>query len=418
MNSKKKFWICETCDLIVEYNDVKVGVKYHCPRCHNVIYHCKANVMTNLLLISFSALLIFYPAFFYPVMKLSVAGLTSTGNVYSSYLGFYNQGENLLSIIVFITVVLIPFLIPFFIFVVTLFNKLRIYPSIQREFLKLFIYLKDWGMVEVYLLGIFVSIIKMYSLAEINFDIGFYIYIFFTFLNIMIFTYFNKQTIWDEMENQLPIFEGDNVDDNIELRNTGKESNLILCDVCHKIIPAKDSENTVCPRCLSKAYYRKPNSLNNALSLLIVSMIFIIPANVLPIMKVKFLGSDSFSTIMDGIIYFFQVKEYGIGAIIFIASVLVPLYKILVILILIIDIKFKRQIDLLVKTKLFESIEFIGKWSMLDIFVIALMVLFVSFGELSATYASDAAIYFAIVVFSTMLSGHFLDIRLLWDNKN
>jgi paraquat-inducible protein A len=419
MEEKEKIWICETCDLIVKSKNSGNGAKYYCPRCKSLIFSEKENVVTTLFVLSFSALLMYYPAFFYPIMKLSSAGLSSMGSVYDSFWGFYYQGETLLALIVFTSAVLIPFLIPFFIFIVTLLNKLKIFPGVQRDFLKFFIHLKDWGMAEVYLLGIFISIIKMHSMAEIKFETGLYIYIFFTIINALIFSNFNKELIWLEVEKQLPNRKSNSTIDISNLKKTGKDSNLILCETCNEIVKNDGNEHeSVCPRCFSKIHMRKPDSITKAWALLLVSMIFIIPANILPIMEVKFLGTSTFSTIMDGIIYFFHAKEYGIGAVIFIASVLVPIYKILVVLMIIINVKFKNSVYIDLKTKLFKSIEFIGKWSMLDIFVIALMTVFVDFGELSTTYAADAAIYFALVVISTMLAGHFLDIRLIWDSKS
>jgi paraquat-inducible protein A len=415
-----KFWICETCDLIVKSQEGSEGSKFYCPRCNSLLHIKRSNIVNALLMLTFSALILYYPAFFQPIMKLTVAGMSSLGAVGDSYVGFKEEGRPLLTLIVYATAVFIPFILPLFLFLVTLFNKLKILPKQQRLLLKIFIHLKDWGMTEVFLLGILISIIKMHSMAAITFLSGLYIFLFYTIINILILSYLDKETLWDEIEKQLNDGEIKDTLEDIDINNlkeTGLDSNLMLCETCGKILPNNGTHHELeCPRCLSNVHFRKPNSLNRALALLIVSAIFLVPANILPIMEVKFLGASSFSTIMDGIIYFFHAKEFGIGAVIFIASVLVPLYKVMVILIIIFSIKLKRPIYVNAKTKLFKSIEFIGKWSMLDIFVIALMTVFIRFGELSTTYAADAAIYFALVVIATMTAGHFLDIRMLWDS--
>lgn len=132
-------------------------------------------------------------------------------------------------------------------------------------------------------------------------------------------------------------------------------------------------------------------------------------------MHVDFLGTTSDSTIMDGIIYFFHEKEYGIGLIIFIASVLVPLFKIIGMVIILLSITFKWKRGLRHKTSMFRFIEFIGRWSMLDIFVIALMSTLVSFGGLTSTMAAPATTYFCAVVVCTMSAALTFDTRLLWD---
>ncbi len=132
-------------------------------------------------------------------------------------------------------------------------------------------------------------------------------------------------------------------------------------------------------------------------------------------MHVELFGSAEYSTILDGILYFFHSKEYGIGLIIFVASILVPLFKIVGLIIILLSIQFKWQRGLRHKTLMFKFIEFIGRWSMLDIFVIALMATLVNFGTLSSTSIAPAASYFAAVVVCTMLAAHTFDSRLLWD---
>lgn len=132
-------------------------------------------------------------------------------------------------------------------------------------------------------------------------------------------------------------------------------------------------------------------------------------------MCVNFLGSVECSTIMDNIIYFFHSKEYAIGLIIFMESILVPLFKIAGMLIILLSIKFKWTRWLRHKTTMFHFIEFVGRWSMLDIFVIALMSTLVDFGGLTTTEAAPAVSYFAAVVICTMLAALTFDSRLLWD---
>ena len=139
------------------------------------------------------------------------------------------------------------------------------------------------------------------------------------------------------------------------------------------------------------------------------------PANFLPIMEVDFLGTTDASTIMDGIIYFFQEGSYGIGLVILTASILVPWFKIIGLILILLSIRFRWQSWLRHKALLFRIIEFIGRWSMLDIFVIALLQVLVNFGNLSSIYSAAAAPYFAGVVLCTMFAAITFDPRLLWD---
>jgi len=199
---------------------------------------------------------------------------------------------------------------------------------------------------------------------------------------------------------------------------TAMAAGIMNCHDCGLLMQLEKISSTdsyICPRCNADVHFRKPQSVSTTWALLISAAIFFIPANLLPIMRVDFLGSIEYSTIMDGILYFFHEKEYGIGLIILVASVLVPLFKMVGLTIILLSIKFKWHSGLRHKTAMFRFIVFIGRWSMLDIFVIALMATLVNFGNFTTTLAAPAASYFAGVVVCTMLAAQTFDSRILWD---
>ncbi len=197
---------------------------------------------------------------------------------------------------------------------------------------------------------------------------------------------------------------------------TGKEAGLMICHYCHKVVSCHDyDEATICPRCCATVHTRKPGSITYTWALVLTSLILLFPANLLPIMQVDYLGSQEYSTIMDGIIYFFKEGSYGIGIVILTASVLVPVFKIAGIMLILLSIHFRWKTWLRHKTMMFRFIEFIGRWSMLDIFVIALLTVLVNFGFFSTISAASAATYFCGVVISTMLAAITFDTRLIWD---
>ncbi len=205
---------------------------------------------------------------------------------------------------------------------------------------------------------------------------------------------------------------------NTETVQTAMAAGYMLCHDCGKLIQATITgagERQVCPRCHSTLHFRFPNSITKSWALIICAAILIIPANVLPIMYVDFLGTGSYSTIMDGIIYFFHSGEYGIGLIIFFASVLVPVFKIIGMTMILLSIHFKWKSWLRHKAIMFRVIQFIGRWSMLDIFVIAVMSALLHFGVLTSTEAAPAASYFTAVVVCSMFAATAFDPRLLWD---
>lgn len=197
-------------------------------------------------------------------------------------------------------------------------------------------------------------------------------------------------------------------------RITGKSLGLALCQECRLVIPWPGKEIN-CPRCGASVHLRRPQSLTSTWAFILTALIFFFPANILPIMHIDYFGVRTCSTILDGILFFFTNGSYLIGSIIFIASILIPLFKIVGLIFILLSIHFRWRTWLRHKTLMFRFIRFIGRWSMLDIFVIALLMKTANFGFFSSIEAGPAAGFFCAVVIFTMLSAIVLDTRLLWD---
>ena len=193
--------------------------------------------------------------------------------------------------------------------------------------------------------------------------------------------------------------------------STGKT----LCLHCEHI---SSSAMKKCPVCSEELHQRKPNSYERTLALSLTALCFFIPANIFPIMKTVSLVSYENSTIMDGIFYFFEHSEYFVGTVIFMASVFVPILKLFVLFFLLYSVKKGSSWKLGEKKNLYKMIYIVGKWSMLDIFVIGLMISLVNFGDLAEVTTGFAAISFATMVVLTMFATESFDTRLLWDEKD
>jgi paraquat-inducible protein A len=172
-----------------------------------------------------------------------------------------------------------------------------------------------------------------------------------------------------------------------------------------------------CPRCGADIHVRKPNSLARTWALLISSLIMLFPANLLPIMDLTYIGIRAPNTILQGIIEFIHEGTYFIAFIIFFASILVPVFKVVIIMLILVSVQRKWRISLRQRAWMFRIIKFIGRWSMLDIFVLALLVALVKFGTLTTISAGPAATYFAMVVVLTMLAANTFDPRLIWEES-
>jgi len=195
------------------------------------------------------------------------------------------------------------------------------------------------------------------------------------------------------------------------------DAGILICAECHELNrqePGTDEQT--CTRCGALVHARRPNSIMRTWALLITAAILYIPANVLPIMTVSALGQGQGDTIMSGVITLVQHGMIPIAAVVFVASILVPTFKLVGIALLLFSVQRHQPMSARQRIIMYRFIEFIGRWSMLDIFVIAILVAVVNFGRLASIEANLGAVAFASVVILTMLAAVTFDPRLIWDN--
>ncbi len=190
--------------------------------------------------------------------------------------------------------------------------------------------------------------------------------------------------------------------------------NRQLCLKCELL---GEADELTCKQCGQTLHQRIPNSLILTLNYTIAAILFLIPANLLPMMIITKLGINEGSTIMEGIVWFVTYGEASIGIIIFVASIVVPFFKIAVIMLLLFIAYFKVNRWAFVGLKLYRIIKLIGKWSLLDVFVVGIMIAMVQFQNLATVHAGGAAFAFALAVVLTMLATEAFDPRLMFDTK-
>ncbi|WJM96772.1 paraquat-inducible protein A [Pseudomonas defluvii] len=195
------------------------------------------------------------------------------------------------------------------------------------------------------------------------------------------------------------------------------DAGILICIECHELNRQEpDTDEQVCTRCGALVHARRPNSLMRTWALLITAAILYIPANILPIMTVSTLGQGSPDTIMSGVITLMKHGMFPIAAVVFVASILVPTFKLVGIALLLYSVQRHQPLSARQRIVMYRFIEFIGRWSMLDIFVIAILVAVVNFGRIASVEANLGAVAFASVVILTMLAAVTFDPRLIWDN--
>ncbi len=410
---------CPGCDLLYNHVPASLGKKIHCPRCGTTLHIHIQDSVNKTLALSLTGLLLYIPAMTLPILTFTVMGIKASGNVIDAMLSLVQKGYLFVALMVLLVSILLPLVKLYLLFWVAFSLKIGRSTTKLPGIFRAYKHCAEWGMVEVFMLGILVSIIKMYSVAAINYDIGFFCFIALVLITVGSSVKLDEDLYWRLIEQK---DEKKKITSTAKpltnLPKTARDAGIIRCEDCGKLVhqvAVEPDEIIRCPRCRAELHSRKPGSLNRTWALVLTAAVMYLPANILPMMEVDFLGTPDRSTILDGIIYFFQTGEYLVGGIILTASVLIPMFKIVGIILILLSIHFRWPGWMKHKAGMFRFIEFIGRWSFLDVFVIALLGAMVRFGSLTTIKADTAAPFFTCVVLATMFAAITFDPRIMWD---
>lgn len=187
------------------------------------------------------------------------------------------------------------------------------------------------------------------------------------------------------------------------------------CHDCTLLVRAPGGGHGHCPRCGAAVHRRKTNSLTRTWALILTAAIFYIPANVFPVMKVTSLGKAQADTILSGVIYLLLHGMWPLAFLIFFASVFVPLLKLIALSFLAASVQFRSSWRPAERTRLYRLTEAVGRWSMVDIYVVTILVALVKLGNLASIEAEIGAVFFGTVVVVTIFAAESFDPRLIWD---
>lgn len=184
------------------------------------------------------------------------------------------------------------------------------------------------------------------------------------------------------------------------------------CHVCGKVSPVAEGH---CPRCHAKLHLRKPHSLQRTWAFLIAAAALYFPANLMPIMTVSKVGGTETNTILSGVVAFWEMKAYPVAIVIFTASVMIPILKVAALVWLCFAAQGRTVCSPKALSRVYHITELLGRWSMVDIFVVSILVCLVRMGTLMSIVSGPAALCFCGVVILTMFAAMSFDPRLIWD---
>jgi paraquat-inducible protein A len=269
-------------------------------------------------------------------------------------------------------------------------------------------------MLEVLLLGVFVAYTKLGDLVTIQLGPAVYALAVLTVVIVWAELSLDPQAVWEEIERRGQTHAPMPPAAPLEYR-----PGAAGCEEC-KLVCVPAEHDGRCPRCGARVHERKPDSLNRTLALALAGAILYIPANVYPVLTVIQLGSGAPSTIMGGVEELVSSKMYPLALLVFFASVLVPLFKLIGLLGMISVTSLPATAEtagvfLRQRTRLYFIVAWIGRWSMVDIFMESLLGALVQFGRAVTIDPGMGALAFCAVVIVTIFAAEAFDPRLMWD---
>jgi paraquat-inducible protein A len=346
----------------------------------------------------------------FPLISLKLSGRIEENVLISGVLALYRLGMGEVGILVFLTGVLFPLLTIAGMLYILLPLKFGHRPWRMAHVYRLVQTLKPWSLLGVFMVGILIAIVKLRDLATIIPGISLYSFAALMVVTVAAYTNMDASMVWPRMRLE-PTGNGSGA--------TAAERELISCHMCNLLIPAislDEHGHGDCPRCRSPLHSRKTNSLTRTWVFIFTASLLYIPANLYPVMTVIQFGRGDPNTILSGVIHLIEEGMWGLAMIIFFASIVVPVLKLIVLSFLLITIKKKSSWRSRDRTVLFRVTEAVGAWSMVDIYVVAILVGLVNLGALSTIRPGIGITFFGAVVVNTMLAAHSFDPRLIWDN--
>ncbi|WP_415899156.1 PqiA/YebS family transporter subunit [Neptuniibacter sp. QD48_11] len=400
---------CHCCDLIQEIPDLAPGLKAHCRRCGHQLTAKVPNSIDRAIAFAISALIFLFLSLPFPFLAFQSQGREQEVSLAQSGFDLLQLGFPILALLLLCFIILIPALLLSAYLAILIPLKLDHSRRWMYQVTRLLFTLHPWGMAEVFLIGVLVSLVKIAGMADIVIGMSFWAYVLFAICLIATITSVDKLQLWHQLDHcagieraKVQVSEG-----------SALKQEMISCHHCDLLHPANEKN---CRRCESKLHPRIPYSMQKTWAYLITAVILYLPANIYPIMNTTLLGSEDPSTIMGGVVLLWQHGSYPIALVVFIASVLVPIAKMLMIFWLAYSVQAGHQHKLTERMWMYRITELISRWSMIDVFVVAVLVALVQLGGLVSIQPGIATIAFASVVILTMLSAISFDPRLIWDN--
>ena len=408
---------CHECDLLQTDAEVPEGGVLRCRRCHGELYRMHAHSLDHAFALSLGAAVLMLIANAYPIVGLSVSGTLVETTLIGAVRVLYLDGMWPIAGLVFVTTILTPFLqVASMLWMLVPLRADRV-PWAAAPVFRLARLAQPWGMTEVLIIGLLVALVKLAHIASVVAGVGLWSFGALMLVLAAAAAAFDSRALWARIgalrhaDSQRPAGHA-----GLHGWLSAAQCGLVQCHDCGLLAKAPaHAHELCCPRCGASVHRRKPDSLARTWAFLFSAMVLYIPANVLPVMYTSSLFGAEKDTIMSGVVYLWTSGSWLLALVVFVASIAVPMLKIIAIAFLSISTQFHSHWSPEQRTRIYRGVELVGRWSMLDIYVITMLVALVQFKALATIQAGPAAIAFGAVVVLTMFAAMSFDPRLIWD---
>jgi len=396
---------CHECDCINRLPPLESAGTVRCRRCDAALFRNIPDSVERSLVLSVAALILFILSLSFPLLIFKLQGQEQHASLITGVVTLYQQGFWELAFLVLMCSMVVPLLrilAGLYLFAPLYFGRV---PHGFARLLPLFIMLTPWAMTEVFLLGVIVAYVKLIDLATIVIGLSSWTFIAMIVVTSWATTCIDSRRLW-------------RVAGEIETPEPPEQAHArISCHSCSLILPQAEAAggHAACPRCHSSMHHRKPESVARTWAFLLAALICYIPANLLPIMTVISFGEGEPDTIISGVKALIAAEMYPVAALVFIASIFVPVLKIGILSYLLVSVQTRSRWRPRERTMLYRMTEAVGRWSMLDIFMISILAGLVKLGAIATIAPNLGAVFFAAVVILTMVAAFTFDPRLIWD---
>jgi paraquat-inducible protein A len=396
---------CLACGALQTVPALAPGTAAECGRCGTVLRRATRDGPRRALALTLTALVLLGVMYATVLLHVETAGIRLQADIVSGPDELLRRGMVGLAAVVAFTTVAAPLLRLLATAYVLIRLRARPVPRHLASVFKWVERLGPWSMIEVFLFGVFVAYVKLGDIVHITPAVGVYALMLLTVVLVWSDSVLDHEAVWAALDRDRPARPAP---------PSATSVGLLACETC-RLVDSPRPGHAACRRCDSALHPRKPDSIARTWALVIAAAILYVPANVYPVLTVVQLGSGSPSTILGGVEELVSSGMYPLAALVFLASVAVPMLKLIGLSIMLLSVQFRRAEWLRDRTRLYHFVRFIGRWSMIDIFMESLLGALVRFGSVVTIEPGGGAVAFCAVVILTMLAAETFDPRLMWD---